>query len=278
MKDKVALDIRPFTRIIWKNDDIKKEWKPKLNKAQHVHHESEWKTVAEGYRDVCTVHISNKNYKRMIDKLTEDGMFFKPLHKTARYSGFSHKHITPKGNENYNWYGVASKDNKICKEFAKADRKNDHKTIGKYLNFPQCCRDKFNKVWSKGIIDPIFEAVECLDESELVYKDNGKLLKIDEVYPESHMMLRYIGIRMTSHLPCSMKCEKTKEYSHFWKEVKKEIDKDGYNYLMEILKMPLTWDAYRGIVEVTTPIFKVITTTGFTWDKRIVEVGGGAKW
>lgn len=271
---KIALSIRPFTRIVWRSNEIKGEWEPKLRRASRVYNEAEWRTVAEGHRKACTVHMSRGNFETLAERLTKDGMFFMPLHRTAKYSGFSHTHIEPKEGEDYDVYGVAAKDPEICERFKKADKGGtsvEHSKIGELLDYPECCRRAFKRRWGKGIIDPMFEAAKAVDGA--AKEGNTEAIELDDLPPETNQMLRYFGVRMTSHLPCSFRCEETIEGAGYWKEVMKDADLGGYNYLGEILDLDLRWDAYRGIVEVTTPLFRGITTTGFTWGKRVIRKG-----
>lgn len=276
MSKKSAIDITPFTRYVWRSNEIRNEWEEKIRRANKLHSEAEWYTVVKGYRDCCTVHMNKDNYARISQKMAEDGMFFQPLHKTGKYSGFSHKHIEPK-NDNFDWYGVASTSKESLKEFQKADETNDHDTIGKLLDFPDCCRQSFGDRWSGGNIDPMFEATVDMADSKYSEKDNKKIVEIDEIPIETNQLLRYFGMRITSNLPCSFDCKKTIERGQYWKDTMKDIDLGGFNILKELLEMNLEWDALNGIVEVTTPIFKGITTTGL-YDKRKIIKKGEVDW
>jgi len=266
-----ALDITPFTRKIWKSVEIRNEWEDKVRRAREVFNEAEWKTVANGNRDVCTVHMNKNDYDYLNKKLTEDEMYWYPLHKTAPYSGFSHKHIKPE-DDNYNWYGVASKSKEKIMKFKEADEQGEHKIIGKLLDFPECCRNSFNKRWPENI-DPMFPAAKKTEGGEYIQSDGKDVVKLDNPDIESLQVLRYFGLRMTSHLPCSFDCEETKEKAKYWKKSMRDIDLGGYNILEEIMEMPFKWDANNGIVEVTTPIFKGITTTGLYNKRKIIKKG-----
>jgi hypothetical protein len=74
-------------------------------------------------------------------------------------------------------------------------------------------------------------------------------------------MLRYFGFRITSHFPCSLNCEATKEVGEVWLDVMKKMDADLADLLVEILEMPLVWSCLHGIAIVETPIFTIITNS-----------------
>jgi len=98
-------------------------------------------------------------------------------------------------------------------------------------------------------------------------------IKLDSIAEECNQMLRYFGCRITSHLPHSFDCEETKELGQEWLEVMEDIDSEATKWLKELLTLPLKWEAYRGIVEVDNKLFKGITTTGYTKEKKIIEIG-----
>lgn len=198
--NKNALDITSFTRLVWKSNDIKNEWQNKINRASRTYNEAEWLTVKKGHRKVCTAHMDKNRYEDMVEKLSMDEMYFRPLHRTAKYSGFSHKHIKPK-DDNYDVYGVVSTEKEYLDEFEKADENGDHNTIGTLLDFPECCRDNFDDVWPDDI-DPIFPAAKNMKDSEYYVDDGVEYIEVGDIPIETNDMLRYFGIRITSHLSC----------------------------------------------------------------------------
>lgn len=265
---KIALEnIRPFTRLIWKSNEIRDEWEPKLNRAASVYHQTEWEMTARGKRKCGTIHVDRDNFNEMFKRFTENDLFFYPIAKSAKYGGFAHKHIQPKEGEPYYVYGAFGRDPKDVMAFKEYERETgDHESIGDLLGYPRCCQKKFTERWPESI-DPIFESGEEVEEAE-----NG-VIEIKTIPPEANQMLRYFGIRITSHLPCSMKCEKTIELGDEWFSVMKDVDKKGAEFNRRLLEQPIEWNAFRGILEVKTPLFMGITTTGFTEKKKIIRIG-----
>ncbi len=259
-------NIRSFTRLIWKSNDIRNEWEPKLNRAADVYHKAEWEMTARGKRKCGTIHVDQNNFDEMFKKFTENDLFFYPVAKSARYGGFSHKHIPPKEGEDYYVYGAFGKDPKDVMSFKKYEKETgDHESIGDLLGYPECCQKSFSNRWPEDI-DPIFKS------AKKVKKPDDNVIEIDEIQPETNQMLRYFGVRITSHLPCSMKCENTMELGNEWFSIMEDIDKKGAKFAKNLLNQPIEWNAYRGILEVETPLFIGITTTSFTDKKKIVRV------
>ena len=72
----------------------------------------------------------------------------------------------------------------------------------------------------------------------------------------SNPLLRYIGIRVGFHIPCSFNCNETikigKERMGLCK------DKSIKKYLKYFLSMKMEWNCYHGIAIIKTPIFWIV--------------------
>lgn len=275
---KIALDITPFTRIVWKNRKIKELWEPRLSRISRLQNLAEYETVKLGYRKGATIHLTFDNAFDLFSKVTEDNLYFLPIAKSGYYSGFSHCHRPVKPGDPYFIYGVLARDREVARRFKEASSSPDrvHLDVGKALGYPSCCTEAFNKRWRAGKIDPMWEAaLETIDRESVVsepMEDEGtKHTVVCKPSPEANQMLRYFGARITTHLPCSFNCNKTLEVAEDWKETMKEIDPIAYEWLVKLLKKPLVWDAYYGILQVSNELLVGVTTTGFTQDRFIIK-------
>jgi len=267
----MTLEVLPFTRIVFYNKELKSIWKEKINRISRAHNAVEYQTVLKGYRKCATLHISPKNMESVLKRIAEDGLVWLPISKTGAYEGFSHKHLPPSGDWNY--YGVLARSMEDALEFYNASVKGiktDHTTIGKLLGYPECCINFFNEIWP-NYYDPIFQAAERTNDHRYEETNFSKIIYIENPYPEANQTLRYVGIRITSHLPCSFKCEETKKIGKYWIKTMEEIDPEAMEWALEILSSPIVWDSYHGVVEVWTPYFIVISNTfPYMEKKRIV--------
>ena len=134
--EKFALNMCPFTRIIWRSNKLRELWQERLQEASRLYNEAEWQMVAQGKRKCGTIHISKNNYDIILSRLAKDEMFFNPIAKTAPYSGFSHVHRVPKPNEDYIVYGAIAKNIKDAKLFANSEtnKGTNHRIIGKLFS------------------------------------------------------------------------------------------------------------------------------------------------
>jgi hypothetical protein len=234
--------MRDFVRIMPKQGF--EEWPAKLGEMGHLYHLSEYEMVKRGYRAAATYHIDYMCLIEEMEKIRKDGLIFTPLRKSGYYQGFAHFHHPVKPGEPFFWYGCLTKTQKDAEIFKEADRKGDHKTIGKMLGYPDCCIEYFERMFPINY-DPIWVDLE------------GEI----EGYPEANQMLRYFGPRITSHLSCSPTCKATKEIGEVWFKIMKEIDEKLANEMYELLASPITWNSYHGVVQVETPFFVGLTHT-----------------
>jgi hypothetical protein len=234
--------MRDFVRIIPKKRF--EEWSTKLGKMGHLFNLAEYEMVKRGYRKAATYHIDYQLLIEEMEKIRKDGLIFTPLRKSGYYQGFAHFHHPVNPGEPFFWYGCLTKTQKDAEIFKEADRKGDHKTIGKMLGYPECCTDYFSKIFPINY-DPIWVDLK------------GEV----EGYPEANQLLRYFGPRITSHLSCSPTCKVTKEIGEVWFKVMKSIDEKLANEMYELLAGPITWNSYHGVVQVETPYFVGLTHT-----------------
>lgn len=262
----------PFTRIVWKNEKSRDKWGPRLRRIRRLYQETEWEMTKRGYRKAATVHITFDNYFKIATRLIDDELLFLPIAKSSYYSGFSHCHRTPRRGQPYFIYGVLSRNKKDALRFKEMSSSPEkvHLELGKLLGYPRCCTVSFNQRWGAGIIDPMWEAALKTKGAKLTGDNDRQIVEITPS-PYCNQLLRYFGIRITSHLPCSFDCKETIKKGKEWERVMKSIDREAYGWLKELLSLPLVWDAYRGILQVNIPLFLGITTTGYTEEKFIIK-------
>ncbi len=251
--------ISSFVRIMPKQGH--EEWMAKLGQIGIMFHETEYQMVKQGYRRAAIIHINPDNLEQMLEKINKDKLVYTPILKSGCYEGFAHKHKPVVPGEPFYWYGSLTQTYEDGQKFKKAENEGNHKTIGSLLGYPECCSEYFTKNFPINY-DPIW-----LDKE-------GKVTG----YPECNQMLRYFGIRITSHLSCSPTCEATKKIGQIWLKVMKGIDKDVTETLYDLLATKLTWNSYHGVVQVETPYFIGLTQTFPLLEKaRIIEWKGKVK-
>jgi len=268
----------PFARTLWVTEEAREYWLPKIEAAANAFHRLETLTVFYGVRRVFTTHFRPEDLVSGFDSLAKMGLVFYPLHQVGSYQGFAHYHPPVEPGRPWTYYGVVGKL-EDARAFAEATREGDHKTMGELLGYPPCCTESFNRVWRAGYIDPIWQAGEASyaesPESFELYDPDSRIMRLKPV-PEALAVLRYIGIRMVSHIPHSLTCKASQKVAEFFREVAKEegLYYGALEYSDEILRWNIEWSVLHGIAEVKTPVFKVSTNSTPTYQKYVVQLVG----
>lgn len=271
------LDFRmpPYARIQFVSRPIKEKWEPIISRAVKAYATLERETVVHGLRSCTTTHIQPNYMDDGIRFLGEKGLVFVPMRKVGAYSGFAHAHPPVVDGKPWSYYGVISRTIEDAMKFVKAsDDPIDHDALGKLLGYPDCCREFFNREWKSGYIDPIWqEAQNCTPE---VIKDQtDTTIRLSANIPhEINSMLRYIGVRVIPHIPCSHDCKHSQKIAADWIALGRELSVDGLEELLELLHMPLEWNCLKGQAIVSTPIFKVATNSVPCYPAYIVQKEG----
>jgi len=260
------VEVQPFNDIIYNTPEDKEIWETKIQSAAKLFHNLEYETVKQKKRKCATIHIRPRNYDKVIEQIMEDDLYWFPIQRSKSYTGFSHKHFPVNEIDmNTTVYGVLSYDKKYANQFKTASEQPvDHETIGALLGFPSCCREFFTEAWL-NFKDPMYQIAK---NSAKIEKDN--YLKTT-MYMEAQQLMRYKGFRITSHLPCSFDCSKTRERAKIWKETAEEKYPVMYKNLKEILLLPGRASINNGIIIVETDHFKLLANSLATKEEFIIE-------
>lgn len=262
--DLLNLDVSPFTRLVWNSESARRKYEPLMATVASLHDTAEYEMVRQGKRKCGTLHLAPHNFHRIIEKLKKDGMVWLPIQWSRNYTGFSHYHLpTVEGDPESSCYGVMARDIEDAELFRTASAyegrgggKVDHEIIGELLGFPACCTKFFVEEWANGYYDPVWQS--ALKTEGNICSD--KLMEV-EGHIHTNQMLRYYGLRTTSHFPCRMDCKESIEVGKDWLEVMRSIDTHLTDSLIEFLEMSLVWSCLHGLAVVETPVFTLITNS-----------------
>ncbi len=278
--DLLNVDVHPFTRLVWNSEEARQKYGNILSQAIALHDKAEYEMVRLGKRKCGTLHLAPHNFHILMERIKKDNMVWLPIQWSKSYSGFSHYHLpTTAGDPNSSCYGVMAKSMEDAEAFRTASayngrnaNKTDHEAIGELLGFPACCTKFFTEEWSNGFYDPVWQSASATKHKVV----SERILKV-EGHIHTNQMLRYVGLRTTSHFPCSLKCEETIKIGETWLDVMRSLNSAATDTLIELLGMPLIWSTLHGIATVETPIFTLITNSLPTKKRWIVvhNIHGG---
>lgn len=267
------IDMNPTTRIIYWNKEFEDTWSKRIKKISETFNTAEFLTCKLGMRRVYVYHVNSTRFDDSYEFLRENDLVFYPTDKSGVYQGFSHKHLPVEEGKPYTLYGAVVKRGdkragELFVEYSKSQPVN-HRGIAKLLSYPETCTEWFAENWGKPSVDPMYEAAMNTPDINKLDMEGVDGVGVT-AHPFCNQMLRYFGVRITPHLPCSMQCEETIEWGEKWFKVMQKIDKDAAKWAWELLSAPLTWDCYKGIAIIDTPFFRGVTNSDGTLKKRVI--------
>jgi hypothetical protein len=258
------LEIKPFVKIAWNSDAIRKQWCDMFDSIRRVAFDSEYEMVKRGQRKANVYHMTPQNFDNEIEKITRDGFVFLPMVRSKTYKGFSHRHYLVKELDlNSFVYGVVAKDLETAQEFVDASKNGDHVTVGQLLGYPLCCCNAFQENWvNKKILDPCYEA--AINTTGSMIDKKGVHVKVHQFI---NPMLRYFGIKIAPFFPCNFSCEEAIKVGEKWFNLMKTLNDEAAVTTKELLERPISWSLHKGIIYIKTPLFKGIVN-GYQCEQR----------
>jgi hypothetical protein len=258
-----------FSRTIWVNSKAKEKWTPVISKVSQFVQELEVESVVENERPCTWQTISEEGAPLAVEKWARQGLISLPVRRVGNFEGFAHQHTSPVAGKSGSVCYVVSKSMDLCLLFKDAFLKNDHLTQGNLLGFPECCTTFFENTWKVGYFDPMWQSA-CNTKGVVLQGCNATV----DGHPFSNPLLRYIGVRVGFHIPCSFDCEATVKIAENRIALGDRLDKDLVTLLLALINMPMKWDVLHGICVVKTPIFYIVAQSVPTVDRYVVETNG----
>jgi len=148
----------------------------------------------------------------------------------------------------------------------------DEDTIGRLLGYPECCRKFFESIWvEQGFIDTTWPMALNTRQPRIA---EPNVIELDG-FAEANVLLRWLGIRSISHLPCSFDCPATRDLAMRYVALGRD---SGYveemDWLSDMLNWPVEWSALHGIAEIKIPILKITALTDATAERYVVRRHG----
>jgi hypothetical protein len=261
-----GLDIQPFVKIQYASEAAKAEYSEKIRLASQCYFQLERETVKAGLRRCTTTHAAPGNMNQLSRELARQGLVFLPYKKVGVYSGMAHAHPPVVEGQPWSYYGPIAARIEDAELFCSSEDAGDHETIADLLGYPKCCRTFFRETWcNQQIIDPVWQAAAAAAGTV-----DG--LHVDMGPSRAFTGLRYIGVRIAPHLPCSFSCKPSLELVKSWMGLAYSLEIPGRGELEELVTMPLEWDCFKGVATVTTKHFRVTTNSNPCADRHTLRI------
>lgn len=273
-----------FTTINFKDKFVEKEsqYNTLLGNIVTAFNTIEYLSVVEGTRNAHLLFLKPNEVENTRKKFSKYGLDIVLLNKEGADDGkYGNHSLEYTGGDNFIWRSILTRPENIpiWKDIW-ATREKDillgEYLIGINLGYPGCCASFFTKVWmNDGYIDTTWQqAVNTLYPGNLD-TDKNTIVLPDTTKIWASNLLRWAGLKIVPHLPCSFDCEDSRNIAFANTAV---AMKYGYGYeyskLYQMLDWDITWTAEYGIATIETPVFTITTVTDITTEKYVVHKKG----
>lgn len=257
MSDMNTTPVLPdWTRWSWASLDEREWWQPLFTRASSAFGMLERLSVVEGIRPAAFVNIPATELISATTWARDHGILCVPYTITGVSQNYSATSIPIRPGDPFDYRVLFVRPELYAQTAAASDNE-----LGKLLGYPECCRSAFDATWGRGQVDSTWEQT------------------IGGQFPqgpvEANTMLRWMGIRFVSHMPCHYNCQHSVRIGQQMFELGLTY---GYREEMytirEVLQWPVEWSRLFGIAEIVTPALKISTRTDWTPTKDTFRKDG----
>ena len=255
-----------WTRVIWSNSVGKPIWEQRINRICSAWQNVEIAAICDGVRHAAIQFWEQNELVEKSHQCQMLGLTATVLDREKHSSSYSASSQSYIEGQPYHHRVVIAK-NKDTTAFISAWESRDDIKMGELLGYPYCCTTFFKKFWvGQGIIDPTW----CM------VSNDSSLVNIEETTPiECNILLRWLGVRLVPHLPCSFTCEET---VRFGSKLELTARKSGFDsewdWINELLSQPIEYSTLHGAAEIKTPLFKISTRSDAAATKITIQRQG----
>ena len=274
-----------WTRTMWSSEEAKAAWQPRIDAINGAWTLIERWSVVEGTRGSCLTFAEPEDLPEVTQWAAKNGLVVLPMAQVGSLGCYSATPQAVTAGERWQ-YRIALTRPEFVDAWLEAwntgrDASNDEE-IGKLLGFPECCRAFFRRIWvDEKFLDTTWpmavnSGYSLGDDLDRLLEVGGvREVKIPELPIEANILLRWLGVRLVTHLPCAFNCKETIERAKVFEQVGRDHGfGDAMGWTREMLAWPLEWSALHGIAEIKTPVLKISSRTDMTAQKYVVQKWG----
>lgn len=234
-----------WTRWSWASVTEREWWAPLFSAASNAYQELERLSVVEGLRPAAFVNVAPDKLIENVEWARNHNILCVPVSMTGISSSYSSTQL-PVTNNLYAYRVLFVQPEWYSRTNNLADN-----NLGELLGYPACCRAAFDATWGQKQVDSTWEQTKAGTASQ------GPA--------ESSTLMRWMGLRFVSHMPCTMNCQASVDIG------KRMFDlgvrhgyKEEMHTIREVLNWPMEWSRLFGIAEIVTPALKISTRSDWT--------------
>jgi hypothetical protein len=238
-----------WTRWSWRSMDERAWYKPQFQQASVAYQNIERMSVVKGIRPAAYHNVAKNGLVEATRWAHQHGILCVPFSLTGPTGAYSSTA------QNYTDHNFQYRVFYVRPEFYKDAYPATNEELGKLLGYPECCRAAFEATWGQGQVDSTWEQTSAGKTPDGPFGCNT--------------LLRWMGLRFVSHMPCTYQCSASKTIADQMMALGLEMGyHDEMALIKEVLNWPVKWSRLFGIAEIVTPALKISTRTDWTPTKQ----------
>lgn len=279
IEQRLPFSLPEFTRLIWTSEPARTVWSERIHNCNEAWARIERWAVVEGIRESCLCFFTPDYLPEASAWALKHGLILLPLAQVGVSDQYSAKPKAIVQGKPWQYRAVLTKLNLVPQwQEAWFDTGKDGKykgtnnrAIGELLGYPQCCIDFFEKEWVTNqrhdTTWPMALNTIGRDVSDEAVRISGP--------PEANILLRWLGIRLVPHLPCSFACEHTVANAKDFAAIGRRREfGEWVDWIYKMLEWPAEWNALHGAAEIKTPVVTALSRCDATANKLVVQRAG----
>jgi len=251
MDMRLDFQIPEFIRIIWTSPEARKVWESRVSTISNLWPKIERLAVANNTKPLALQTCPPEDLMDMISWCAKRNLVIVPLRQEGTAPNYINASIPFRQNSPWNFRVVIGQWAQV-EEFVKLWKSGNDVDIGAALGFPMCCQWFFQANWVVlGWRDLTYPMIGATDGNHFTVEGPRAC----------NILLRWVGVRAVSHLPCSFHCEETEVIGDNLLGVVEDNFPQEAGWLKEMLDWPVRWSSLHGIASITTPVFRVVTSS-----------------
>ncbi len=256
-----------FTRIQWASSEIRQVWEPRLGRARSAWVTVERRSVEYGLRPAASMIVKSDEVLAYESYAMTAGLEFARL---AHLGPDSSTHVARSAapRDAISIRVALARPGHVA-ELSRAWQTQDTLEVGRLLGYPACCARFFQRFWEhERLLDPVWRmGGDFLSHFGTHFEHN--------VVSHTNILLRALGIRLVSHLPCSWRCKDSLLLGIAYERLGATLGLGAeMGWLSQLLSLPSEWSALHGIALVKTPYFTLSYPTDSTAMKHTLRTLG----
>src|SRR5574341_124560 len=257
MVTRLPFTLPDWTRVAWASAAARQVWEPRIQRITAAWTIAERLSVVHGIRRAALQPCQPDQLPELSRWAADTGLVVLPVERQGIGGGSYSASATPLvAGRPWQYRALVTRPEDMT---AALSAWGEDEALGRLLGYPPCCRAFFRRTWGAGQVDTTWDMAQ-----EGTAGPDG-----------ANILLRWLGVRLVPHLPCSFGCAPSARLGEAMAQVLAEAGfQDELAWLQQMLRWPVEWSALHGIALIVTPVCQVSARTDATAERLLVQRQG----